>query len=478
MKNKMKKIFLLLIGFSSTILIISSCAVGPDFQKPQVDIPAQFMYDSLKIDSVATLKWWDLFSDPILDSLVTTALKENKNLLIAVSRIEEARANLGFTGADQYPKLDIKGDAVRGNLNSKQLGFDETNNSFFIGPVLSWELDFWGKFRRATESARAQLLASESSLRTVQISLITEVVSIYFQLLDYRERLNIAKNTLATRDKSLNIIKQRYEKGIIPEIDVNQSEIQREIAAASIPQFERLVAQTENALSILLGKNPTRFEKVNPLHEQVIPPDIPPGLPSDLLARRPDVQEAEFLLMSQNAKIGVAVAQRFPSISLTGIFGLASNDLSTLTDNGSAWSLSGGLLGPIFNFNKNIARVEIEEARTKQALYNYENTVLTAFKDVEDALIEVETYKKQLASAERQFKAAKNAEFLSQQRYDQGVTSYLEVLESQRSAFDAELQLSVVKKDYLNAYVKLYKALGGGWISTQEMEQSKKEITE
>ncbi len=474
MNNNLKKIFLSLALFGSTLLVLSGCSVGPDFQKPQVEIPAQFMYDTLSVDSVATLKWWELFKDPVLDSLVITALNNNKNVLIAVSRIEEARANLSFTGADRYPKLDIKGDALRGNVQSKQFGFNETTNSFFIGPVLSWEIDFWGKFRRATESARAQLLASESSLRTIQLSLITEVVSTYFQLLDYRERLQISKNTLATREKSLNIIRQRYDKGIIPEIDVNQSEIQREIAASSIPIFERLVAQTENTLSILLGKNPNKFGELTSLHKQVVPPEIPAGLPSQILARRPDVLEAEYLLMSANAKIGVAVAQRFPAISLTGIFGLASNELSVLTSNGSAWSLSGGLLGPIFNFNKNIARVEIEEARTKQALYNYENTVLTAFKDVEDALIEVKTYKEQLASAERQFKAAKNAELLSQQRYNQGVTSYLEVLESQRSAFDAELQLSEVKKNYLNAYVKLYKALGGGWVTPEEMKQSEK----
>lgn len=478
MKIKMKKTLLLLIGIPVLIYILSSCSVGPDFQKPKVETPVQYKYDSLKVDSVAVLKWWELFNDPVLDTLIVTALRENKNLLVAISRIEEARARLGFTGADQYPKLDIQGDASRSNLLSKSVGSSEINNSFFIGPVLSWEIDFWGKFRRATESARAQLLASEFSLRTVQISLISEVISTYFLLLDYKQRLETSRNTLASREKSLNIIQERFNKGIVAEIDLNQSQIQKEIAAAAVPFFERLVAQTENALNILLGRLPAEITQGSPLHDQIIPPYIPPGLPSDLLVRRPDIAEAEYLLMGQNAQIGVAVAQRFPSISLTGIFGLASNDLSTLTDNGSAWSLSGGLLGPIFNFNKNIARVEIEEARTKQALYKYENTVLNAFREVEDALVEVETFKRQLDAKQRQFNAAKNAENLSQQRYDQGVTSYLEVLESQRSAFDAELQLSEVKKDYLNAYVKLYKALGGGWITPEEMKESPKNISE
>ncbi len=472
MKSKMKKSLLLLIGIPVLIYTLSSCSMGPDFQKPKIETPVQYRYDSLKVDSVATLKWWDLFNDSVLDTLIVTALRENKNLLVAISRIEEARANLGFTGADQYPKLGIQGDASRSNLISKSLGSSEINNSFFIGPVLSWEIDFWGKFRRATESARAQLLASEFSLRTVQISLISEVISTYFLLLDYRQRLEIANNTLAAREKSLNIIQHRFDKGIVAEIDLNQSQIQKEIAAVAIPVFERLAAQTENALRILLGKLPGEIELGHPPPNQIIPPDIPAGLPSDLLVRRPDIAEAEYLLMAQNANIGVAVAKMFPSISLTGILGLASGDLSTLTDGGAAWSLSGGLLGPLFNFNKNTLRVEIEEARTEQAFYIYENTVLNAFREVEDALIEVETYKRQLAAKQRQFNAAKNAENLSLQRYDQGVTSYLEVLESQRSSFNAELELSEVKKDYLNAYVKLYKALGGGWITKEEMEEA------
>jgi len=475
MSSKLKKSLLLLIGIPVLMYTLSNCSMGPDFQKPEVETPAQYRYDSLKVDSVAVLKWWDLFNDPVLDTLIITALRENKDLLIAISRIEEARARLGFTGADQYPKLDIKADARRGNLNAKQLGVEQTGNAFFIGPVLSWEIDFWGKFRRATESARAQLLASEFSLRTVQISLISEVISTYFLMVDYRQRLEIAKNTLVAREKSLNIIQHRFDKGIVAEIDLNQSQIQKEIAAVAIPIFERLSAQTENALRILLGKLPGEVEHGYPLHDQLIPPEIPTGLPSDLLVRRPDIAEAEYLLMAQNANIGVAVAKMFPSISLTGLLGIASSDLSTLTDGGAAWSISGGLLGPLFNFNKNTLRVEIEEARTEQALYKYENTILNAIREVEDALIEVETYKRQLAAKQRQFNAAKNAEYLSQQRYDQGVTSYLEVLESQRSSFTAELELSEVKKDYLNAYVKLYKALGGGWVSVDEMQEAEKQ---
>lgn len=469
----MKKLLILLA--LTPLIFLTNCSVGPDFQNPQIDTLEVYRFDSLNVvDTIAVLKWWELFNDPILDTLILQALDENRDLRIAAARIQEARANLGFTGADRYPKLDIQAGATRGNYG---LGMKtaETNNGFFITPVLSWEIDFWGKFARATESAEAQLLASEYSLRKVQVSLISEVIGTYFLLLDYAQRLEISIQTLESRMITLNIIQQRFDKGIIPEIDLNQAQIQKEIAESSVPIFERAFAQTENSLSILLGKNPGIIEKGIPLYEQIVPPDIPVGIPSQLLSRRPDVAEAEFMLMSQNAKVGVAVAQMYPSISLTGILGLASSDLSTLTNGGAAWSISGGLLGPLFNFNKNTARVEVEEARTEQALYQYEKTVLNAFREVEDALIGIETYKKQLESNKRQFAAADNASTLSRDRYNQGVTSYLEVQETERSAFNANLQLSSTKKDFLNSYVKLYKALGGGWLTQEEMENAEAE---
>lgn len=472
----MKKflVFLSVIPF----FFLSNCSVGPDFQQTQVDTLDVYRYDSLEvIDTLAVLKWWELFSDPILDTLIRQALDQNRDLRLAAARIEEARANLGFTGADQYPKLDIQAGAIRGNYtNGIQL--QSTGNNFFITPVLNWEIDFWGKYRRATESAEAQLFASEYSLRKVQVSLISEVIGTYFLLLDYAQRLEISKRTLESREISLDIIQQRLDQGIVPEIDLNQAQIQREIAKGAVPYYERLLAKTENSLSILIGKNPGIIEKGLPLHAQTIPPEIPVGLPSQLLSRRPDVAEAEFLLMSQNAKIGIAVAQRFPAISLTGVLGLASNDLSSFSDNGAAWSISAGLLGPIFNFNKNIARVEVEEARTKQALNEYELTVQNAFREVEDALIEIRTYREEVAAKQRQFKAADNAAGLSKSRYDQGVTSYLEVQETERSAFNAGLELSATKSQYLSAYVKLYKALGGGWLSKDEFEEAESQAAQ
>jgi outer membrane protein, multidrug efflux system len=467
--NKLSVVALFLLG-----IIFYSCAVGPDFQKPETQVPKYFTnYDSLAVDTLVNLKWWEIFNDPTLDTLVITALQQNKNVNIAISRIEEARANLGFTEADIYPRFDIQGEAKRGNYAGSGIQLDSETNGFFIAPVVNWEIDFWGKFRRANESAQAQYLASEFSLRKIQISLISEVVSTYFLLLDYRERLKISERTLESRMESLRIIQERFDKGIVPEIDLNQAQIQKEIAATTVPLYKRLAVQTENSLSIILGKLPASIKSGEGLENRDIPPDIPTGLPSQLLVRRPDIAESEYLLQSQNAQIGVAVAKMFPAISLTGLFGLASDDLSTLTVGDPAWSISGTLLGPLFNFGKNTSRVEVEEAKTQQVLYQYEFTVINAFREVEDALIDVETYKEQLASLTRQYLAAKNAEKLSRMRYDLGVTSYLEVLESERTLFSAELQLSEIRQSTFNSYIRLYKALGGGWISKEEYVDAK-----
>jgi len=461
---------------ASTILIIcvllSGCLLGPDFKRPVVETEAEYRFETLKGDSPVNLQWWELFNDPVLASLVITALQENKNVLIAASRIEEARAFLGFTRADQFPRLDIEGDAARGNLAGISRA-PSTDNNFYIAPALSWEIDFWGKFRRATESARAELLASEYALRTVQISLISEVISTYFLLLDYHQRLEISRRTLNSRVKSLKIIQLRFDYGIVPELDVNQAQILKEVAAAAIPFYERAIGKTENVLSILLGRLPDAIQKGAPLDKQSIPPDIPTGLPSSLLTRRPDIMQSEYLLQAQNARIGIAQALRLPAIRLTGRYGGASDELDSLTSGGAAWSAGGSLVGPLFDFNQSAQRVAVERERTKQAVLSYENTVLLAFREVEDALLEIETYKEEIAATERRTKAAQNATALSNERYDKGVTSFLEVLDNERILFSVELELSQIQQDYLNAYVKLYKALGGGWISKEEMETAK-----
>ena len=467
--TKMKKLVQIIALIA--IMLLAGCMIGPNYQKPVLEPPEHYRFAEPEAEGVVNLKWWELFNDPVLNTLVVTALNGNKDVKIAASRIEEARASLGFTKADLYPRLDIEAGASRGDYVGGRKA-SSTDNMFFIAPTLGWEIDFWGKLRRATEASRAELMASEYALRTVQISLISEVVSTYFLLLDFHRRLQISEQTLDSRIESLDIIEKRFNKGIIPEIDVNQAQIQKEIAAAAVPVFERSISNTENSLSILLGRFPGKIDKGVDKYLQRTPPDIPVGLPSSLLERRPDIVEAEYILKAQTERIGVAEALRFPSISLTGILGFASNELSDLIDDGDAWSIGGSLFGPIFNFDQDKMRVVIQEERTKQALLQYENTVLIAFREVENALNEIQTYKKQIAAVKRQYIASENAARLSRSRYDTGFTSYLEVLDTERTLFSVELELSEIYQQFHNAYVKLYKALGGGWLSREEIEQA------
>ena len=471
MKNRLISFAIVLLS----IFIIDACKVGPKYKTPDshIDSTAVYRYDSLQLvmtDSVLNIKWWELFQDPILDTLINIGLKENKDILIASTRIEQARSAVGIAKADYWPKFGYQAGAMRGNVFQGMPTEGGNSSNMFTGfGTLSWELDFWGKFRRSTESAKASLVASEYGRRTVQIGLISQIVGTYYTLLDFRWRLEISKYTLQLRQESLDIIQERYNEGIIPEIDVNQAQIQRAIAAAAVPEYERRVAQTENALSILLGRNPGPIMLGAELEDQILPPDIPVGLPSMLVTRRPDILQSEELLRAQNAQIGVAVAQRFPAISLTGLLGVASPEISSLTANGAAWSVGASLLGPLFEFGKNKRRVEIERYKTEQVLYEYERTVITAFQEVEDALVEISTFKDELQFRQDYVDAALNARNLSKERYDKGVTSFLELLESERQAFEAELSFSETTQRLFNGYTKLYKALGGGWLSEEEM---------
>ncbi len=469
MKNQVSFIVIALIS----IFFFEACKVGPSFKsdRSQIDSMEDYRYDSLQLamtDSVLNISWWELFDDPYLDTLIHIGLEENKDLLIATSRIEQSRALLGMTKAEMWPSIGYSGGALRGNV-VQGAPTDGVGNIFTGFGTLNWELDFWGKFRRANEASKAELAASEFGKRTIQIGLISQITGTYYQLLDFKWRLFISRNTLRLRQESLDIIQARYDMGIIPEIDLNQAQIQRAIAASAVPLFQRNVAQTENALGVLLGRNPRPLVLGEELYDQNLPPDIPVGIPSMLMERRPDIIQAEYLAHAQTAKVGVAVAQRFPAISVTGLLGVASNEISTLTTNGLAWNAGASLLGPLFEFGKNKKRVEVERHKAEQALYEYERTVITAFREVEDALVEIETLKDELQARRDHVAAAQNAQYLSGERYDKGVTSFLELIESQRQAFEAELNLSETTQKLFSGYVKLYKALGGGWLSEEEM---------
>ena len=463
-----------IIYFIVITTILTACSLGPDYKRPEVNSPASFKYDSLNIDTISYLEWWDIFGDKNLKSLISIAIAENKDAKIAASRIQEASALLGFTAADQYPQLDITASGDRSKTN--MINNDNIGNYFSLAPALSWELDFWGKFRRGTESARANMMASEWGYRKIMMTLISEVAATYFLLLDFKSKLEIAKSTQLSRKESLRIIQERFNEGTVAEIDLNQSQIQEAEAAAAVPRYRRAVIQTENALNVLLGRNPGAILSASDISSQSVPAEIPSGLPSSLLQRRPDIREAEQLLIAQNAQIGVAQALRFPAISISGTMGLASTDLSNFASGESlAWSVGGSLFGPLFNWGKNIRRVEIEEERTKQLIYNYERTVINAFREVEDALIEIDTYKDEMDAVAKQMNAAKNATELSRSRYDGGVTSYLEVLDSERTLFQTELSASQTYRFRLNSYIKLFKALGGGWITQEEMNKALQE---
>jgi multidrug efflux system outer membrane protein len=451
--------------------LVTGCTLGPNFKEPVVVIPQAYRTPAELVKNSEDLKWWELFDDPLLVTLVTTALYNNRDVMVAASRISQSRAALGISEADAYPRLDVEAGVNKGNFNGAGKSSGTVTNTYLVAP-LSWEIDFWGKFRRANAAARANLIASEYGLKTVQLTLVADVVSGYYELLDFHRRLAISRRTLKSRSDSLKIIQQRFDKGIISELDVNQAEIQLEIAAAAIPLYQRTIAKTENRLSILLGRLPASVKVPGKLSVRATPPDIPVGVPADILERRPDIAEASFQLRAQTQNIGIAEALRWPSISLTGTQGFASTELDSTTIDGGVWSVGGQLLGPVFDFGKNQRRVEIEELITQQFLFQFENKILNAFREVEDSLVEIKTYREELAAIERQLKAATNANKLSLERYDKGVSSYLEVLDTERTLFSTGLQQSETQQLYLIAFVNLYKALGGGWVTREDRQRT------
>lgn len=455
-------------------LILASCAMGPDYETPEVPVPESWRSGTSPGESFAQLKWWEVFNDDELVKLLQLALANNKELEIAMARIEEARAALGFTRADIYPNLNGQAGASRGNTALGTGIPGSINENFVLAADLQWEIDLWGKLRRANEAALADLLATVEARNAVTSRLITDVASVYLLLVDLDGRVAIAERTVETRRDSLGIIEARFEKGTVPLIDVNQAQIELGDALAELASLERQRGLAENSLSVLLGRHPGPVAVSGQGLESTLDvPEIPTGLPSELLVRRPDVRQASQELHAQTARIGVAEALRFPSLSLTGTLGLASDDLGDfLSSDNKIWSVNANLLGPIFDAGRSRSRVEAERARTEQLISAYELTVIQAFQEVDDALIEIETYRDEAMARESQVLAARSATTLSRARYDGGVTSYLEVLESERSLFRAELLASSIRRLHLVSIVSLYKALGGGWPTAGEVEDA------
>lgn len=443
--------------------LLAGCKLGPNYERPELDLPEGFSQETVEGDVLINLPWWQVFDDPRLVELINIALLENKELAIASARRDEVRARLGFTRADLYPHLDGGASAGRGNNFDPLSPGESISNNFVLSAEAFYEVDLFGRIRRSTEAAQADLFASEADRQTVVTAVIADVASTYFLLRDLDARYEIAERTVTTRNNSTGIIRERFNKGIVPLLDVNQAEIEEADAAATLAALARQRVQTENLLSILVGRNPGAILRGRPLNEQTLLPAVPAGLPSGLLERRPDLRAAEQALAAQTARIGVAEALRWPSLSLTGAIGLASDDLSDLLDANDIWAVNASLLAPLFNAGRNKRRVEIEQARTEQALQSYELTVLNAFSEVEDSLSAIRTLRDEYAARQLQATAARSAAMLSRARYDGGVSSYLEVLDSERSLFTAEIAASQVRRAQLVSIVDLYKALGGGW---------------
>jgi multidrug efflux system outer membrane protein len=453
------------------LLGLAGCTVGPNYRRPIVNTPATYrgaLPSQTAAPAAASLgdeKWWAVFQDEELQKLIRTALERNYDVRIAATRVVQAQAQLGITRADQFPSVGAGGGisgtrspAVPGVFNGYQYLADVLNLS------ASWKLDFWGQYRRATEAARANLLGSEWGRRAVLSTVVTSVAAAYFQLRELDLELSIAQRTLASRQESLKLTQTLADGGATSMLDVRQAQQLVETAAAAIPETERQIQTQENQISIYLGENPTAIPRGRALTEQPLPPSVPAGLPSALLERRPDIREAEQNLIAANAEIGVARAQFFPQISLTGSGGLESIGLGNLfTLSNGVWNFTGQATQPIFEGGRLRSNLKLAQTQQQQYLLTYEQTIRQAFLDVSNALIAFRKFREYREHQEALTNYAQDADNLSHTRYRGGVTSYLEVLTSETNYFSAELNLARARLNERLSLVQIYSALGGGW---------------
>jgi outer membrane protein, multidrug efflux system len=441
------------------------CTVGPNYRRPPVTPPSEFRgapaATSPASASLAEQPWADVFQDDQLRALLRVALAQNYDLRIAAARVVEAQASYGVTRADQFPEVDAQAQA-QDQYGSVFAGRKvPTGGSFQLATAVSWEPDFWGQYRRATEAARAQILASEWGRRGVLTSLVAHVASGYYALRALDLQLEIARRTLTSRQESLELTQVRERGGATSILDVRQAEQLVHSAEAQAVDLQRQIEQQENALSVLLGQNPGSIARAS-LPGQTLGPDVPAGVPSTLLERRPDVQQAEQQLVAANARIGVARAAYFPQISLTGTGGAASAALSSLLTSGM-WSVATSAVRPIFDAGRTKSRVAQARARTEEAVLTYQRTTQQAFREVSDALVGYQRARELRAAQDLLVRAAEDARRLTDVRYRGGASSYLDVLDSETRLFSAELGAVQAQLVELSAFVEIYRALGGGW---------------
>jgi multidrug efflux system outer membrane protein len=449
------------------LFVLSACVQGPNYVKPQVAVPESYRFGS-EAQPLALApegQWWDGFRDPYLDKLVAEARASNRDLRIATARVDEFSAILAGTRSQGMPQVGYGLSGNRARASEEKIPALVNPLSTSLSSVLSasWEIDLWGRIRRETEAARANLLASEEARRGVTLTLISGVITSYVTLLDLDEQLRVAEATVAGRQKSVDLFETRLKGRWISEFEMAQVRAEYESVASQVPPLRQAIAVQEHALSVLLGRNPGPIERSGTV-ERLQSPVVPAGLPSELLIRRPDILQAEQQLVASNALIGAARALFFPRITLTGLFGFASGSLESLfTGPAHTWSFTGDVAGPIYTGGGLTAAVDQAEARRDQSFANYELVVQNAFRDVEDSLADLRHSAELRETAERRVTVLQRGLELANLRYENGYSDYLEVLDTERSLFSAELQLASARGDYDRALVSLYRALGGDW---------------
>ena len=455
---KITKIISLLLLL--TILPLG-CMVGPKYARPEEQKVSSYKYSPEVADtlaSVTNLKWFDLFNDPVLNDLITKGLENNFDLKIAVARIEKLRAELGMSKSNLYPSFQYGANINTGNA------LNNTINPSTAGVSMSWELDFWGKFRHENNAVQNELLGTEEARKVVLSDIVSNIAMAYFQMRNLDQQLEIANNTLAIRQKSYSIINDRFKAGFVSEVDKVQIEQQVAIAEATIPRIKREITYQENIISIYTGQILESVPRGKSNTELRVSNEIPLSLPSSLLENRPDVKGAELLYKASNERIGVAVAMRYPSFNLAAMAGFASGSLSNLFLGSSyVQNAGGGVFGPIFAFGKNKRRVEAYKQQAEEDKLRYQKTFIVAVSEVQQSIQNVNMYQEEWAARNKQVQAAQTNYNLSYARYDNGYVSYLEVLDVERALFEAQLDLSQLTERQLSAMVELYKALGGGW---------------
>ncbi len=456
--------------------LLSSCAVGPNYARPAVPVPVNFRapepLPAPQAASLADLKWFEIFKDEQLQQLTRTALEQNYDLRDAVARVEQARANLGITRSNQFPQASASGDidfarlSRDGSLPLPASFVPNQNRNWGQGTLnlLSFEVDIWGRLRRSTESARASLLNAEENRKAVVTTLVSDVATDYFNLLQLDYELEISQRTLDTRRDSLRLVQQRQDGGVATLLDLRQAEQLVSSAAETIPTLQQEIEQTENQISLLVGKNPGTVVRGGKFIDQEMPPEVPAGMPSSLLERRPDIRAAEQALIAANANIGVAKAAYFPQLSLSGFLGGQSTQLASLFNGPhSTWSFVPQLSQPIFTAGRLKSGVKLAEAERDSALIQYEKTIQTAFSEVSNALIAHQRTHESRVEQERLVTALQDRTRLAYVRYRGGVDTQLNALDADRDLFQAELSLAQIRLGELLSVVQLYKALGGGW---------------